>query len=87
MNYIINIDLKPRLGVYDYDCIHCIRLYLYLHILSSFHVNVSMLDVDIRLLQSNIVRSVRLFVWFVYFLSYKNSICKVNNISCKNIIL
>ncbi len=44
-------------------------------------------DVDIRLLQSNIVRSVRLFVWFVYFLSYKNSICKVNNISCKNIIL
>ena len=46
-----------------------------------------LIDVDIRLLQSNIVRSVRLFVWFVYFLSYKNSICKVNNISCKNIIL
>ena len=45
------------------------------------------IDVDIRLLQSNIVISVRLFVWFVYFLSYKNSICKVNNISCKNIIL
>ena len=30
-------------------------------------------DVDIRLLQSNIVRSVRLFVWFVYFLSYKST--------------
>ena len=46
-----------------------------------------LLDVVIRLLQSNIVRSVHLFVWFVYFLSYKNSTCKVNNISCKNIIL
>ena len=46
------------------------------------------IDVDIRLLQSNVVRSVCLFVWFVYFLSYnKNSTCKVNNISCKNIIL
>ena len=45
------------------------------------------LDVDIRLLQSNIVRSVRLFVWFVYFLTYKNSKYKNNDISCKNMML
>ena len=31
--------------------------------------------------------SKKLYVWFVYSLSYKNSIFKVNNISCKNIIL
>ena len=54
----------------------------------SIHIsNLCFVDIDIRLLQSNIVRSVSLFVWFVYFLSYKNSTCKVNNISCKNIIL
>ena len=55
-----------------------------LKIVSNGH---ELLDVDIRLLQSNIVRSVRLFVWFAYFISYNNSTCKVNNISCKNIIL
>ena len=46
-----------------------------------------LLNVDIRLLQSNIVRSVRLFIWFVYFLTYKNSKYKTNNISYKNIML
>ena len=44
MNYVINIDLKPRLGVYDYDCIYCI-------LSTHFYVHVSIISIISSLLK------------------------------------
>ena len=58
MNYVINIDLKPRLSDYNYDCIYCI-------LSTHFYVHVSIISIISSLLKKYFkTASVVLVIWF-----------------------